>query len=105
MGIYGDGDGRGAGPCDTPGRESQGAAQTGPFAFCAAQGETITEAPGHRACERSATFMDVYFLRHGLAADPGGPGAKSDSERALTGEGKRKLRQIAHAIREMEISF
>lgn len=41
--------------------------------------------------------MQVYLLRHGIASD-GVPG-KADSERALTGEGKKELRalfQFAH---------
>jgi phosphohistidine phosphatase len=36
--------------------------------------------------------MQVYLLRHGIAAD-GKPGV-SDAQRALTAEGKRKLRQV-----------
>ena len=49
--------------------------------------------------------MDLYVLRHGLATDPVGSGAKSDSERTLTEEGRRKVRSIAKAMREMELSF
>src|SRR5262245_25063409 len=49
--------------------------------------------------------MDLYILRHGLATDPVGAGFKSDSERTLTPEGRRKMRQIAEAMKEMEISF
>jgi phosphohistidine phosphatase len=36
--------------------------------------------------------MEVYLLRHGIAEN-GGPG-QPDSERALTGEGKDKLRRV-----------
>lgn len=36
--------------------------------------------------------MDIYILRHGIAED-GRPG-EPDSERALTAEGKRKLRAV-----------
>jgi len=49
--------------------------------------------------------MDLYILRHGLATDPVGSGPKSDSERTLTPEGRRKMRRIAKAMREMELSF
>ena len=36
--------------------------------------------------------MQVYLLRHGIASD-GAPG-KPDSERALTGEGRKELRAL-----------
>ena len=36
--------------------------------------------------------MQIYLLRHGIASD-GAPG-KPDSDRALTGEGKRELRAL-----------
>jgi phosphohistidine phosphatase len=36
--------------------------------------------------------MEIYLLRHGIAED-GGP-AVPDSERALTGEGKERLRRV-----------
>jgi len=36
--------------------------------------------------------MEIYLLRHGIAED-GGPGVP-DSERALTSEGKEKLRRV-----------
>jgi phosphohistidine phosphatase len=36
--------------------------------------------------------MEIFLLRHGIAED-GGPGVP-DSERALTGEGKEKLRRV-----------
>ncbi len=41
--------------------------------------------------------MEIYILRHGIAEDPR-PGLR-DAERALTGEGKKRLRdvlQVAH---------
>jgi phosphohistidine phosphatase len=36
--------------------------------------------------------MEIYLLRHGIAEDqkPGG----RDADRALTGEGKKKLREV-----------
>ncbi len=42
--------------------------------------------------------MDVYLLRHGIAEDAR-PGA-SDSERALTHEGRDKLRRVLKRARE-----
>jgi phosphohistidine phosphatase len=38
--------------------------------------------------------VQIYLLRHGIAEDSG-PG-QPDSERALTGEGKEKLRRVLH---------
>jgi phosphohistidine phosphatase len=49
--------------------------------------------------------MNLYILRHGIAVDPGTPGLGNDSERPLTPEGKRKLRQIATAMEALELSF
>jgi phosphohistidine phosphatase len=42
--------------------------------------------------------MQIYVLRHGIAEDarPGQP----DAERALTGEGKEKLRRVLECARE-----
>ena len=42
--------------------------------------------------------MEIYLLRHGIAEDraPGG----QDAERALTGEGKEKLRRVLRRARE-----
>jgi phosphohistidine phosphatase len=39
--------------------------------------------------------MDIYLLRHGIAED-GHPG-QADSERALTAEGRKKLRSVLRA--------
>ena len=47
--------------------------------------------------ERDSTRMRVYLLRHGIAED-GRPGMP-DSERALTGEGRRKLRDVIKAAK------
>ena len=41
--------------------------------------------------------MDLFLLRHGIAEDPK-PG-QSDFERALTGEGRRKLRDVLEVAR------
>ena len=37
--------------------------------------------------------MQIYLLRHGIA-EPGHPG-EPDSDRALTSEGKKKVREVA----------
>ena len=46
--------------------------------------------------------MELYLLRHGIAEDtsPGG----HDSERALTAEGKRKLREILKVAAQADLS-
>ena len=49
--------------------------------------------------------MDLYFLRHGIAVEPGTLGCKDDRERPLTSDGRRKLARIAAAMAAMEISF
>src|SRR4051812_12346816 len=45
--------------------------------------------------------MQIYLLRHGIAEDakPGQP----DSERALTGEGRDKLRRVLKRARSAEL--
>jgi phosphohistidine phosphatase len=49
--------------------------------------------------------MNLFVLRHGIAVEPGTPGYKKDSDRPLTTKGKRQLRQIADAVKEMDLSF
>ena len=46
--------------------------------------------------------MQIYILRHGIAEDAG-PG-QSDSERALTSEGKKKLRNVLRAAHEAGVT-
>ncbi len=49
--------------------------------------------------------MELYILRHGIAAERGTPGYKKDSERPLTPEGEEKMQQIADAMRGMDLKF
>jgi len=49
--------------------------------------------------------MNLFVLRHGIAVEPGAPGYEKDSERPLTPEGKRRLRQIAAAMKKMDLRF
>ena len=49
--------------------------------------------------------MNVYLLRHGLAVERGEPGVTRDSDRPLTGKGRRKLKQIAQAMETLDLSF
>jgi len=46
--------------------------------------------------------MEVYFLRHGLAVEPGTAGFEDDILRPLTAKGRRQLRKIAGAIKNLE---
>ena len=47
--------------------------------------------------------MDLYLLRHGIAEE-GHPGA-NDAHRALTAEGRRKLRQVLTAACDARVSL
>lgn len=49
--------------------------------------------------------VNLYFLRHGIAVEPGTQGYTRDSDRPLTPEGERKLVKIAEAMEAMELSF
>jgi phosphohistidine phosphatase len=49
--------------------------------------------------------MNLFILRHGLAVEPGSAGIAQDSDRPLIPEGERKLRRIADALEEMDVSF
>jgi phosphohistidine phosphatase len=48
--------------------------------------------------------MKLYILRHGDAVDPGEP-RRRDSERPLTSKGIQRTKLLAHALRQMEITF
>jgi phosphohistidine phosphatase len=49
--------------------------------------------------------MNLYLLRHGLAAEPTVQGFAKDADRPLIPEGERKLAQIAKAMDALELSF
>ncbi len=49
--------------------------------------------------------MEIYILRHGIAAERGTPGFKKDSDRPLTKDGEEKTRQVAEAMLEMGLQF
>src|SRR5215203_3809499 len=54
--------------------------------------------------QTESRFMKLYILRHGEAAEHGDPRFK-ENERPLTPKGLQRTKQLAHALREMEISF
>jgi len=49
--------------------------------------------------------MNLYILRHGIATESGASGFKTDAERPLTPKGRRQLRQIADAMRSLDLQF
>jgi len=49
--------------------------------------------------------MNLYLLRHGIAAEPGVAGYEPDSERPLTAKGENRLRDAARAIKVLGLSF
>src|ERR1017187_5933090 len=49
--------------------------------------------------------MELYLLRHGLAVEHGTPGFAEDSARPLTPKGRRQLRKIAAAMKQMGLDF
>ena len=49
--------------------------------------------------------MNIFILRHGIAAEPGAPGIKTDAERPLIAKGEQRLRAAAAAMEKMGLSF
>ncbi len=49
--------------------------------------------------------MEVYLLRHGIAAGLGEGGVMRDADRALTGEGREKMREEAAGMRKLGLAF
>lgn len=49
--------------------------------------------------------MNLYIIRHAIAVDEGTPGYELDSERPLTDKGRKKMRQIAKALRNFGVEF
>jgi len=49
--------------------------------------------------------MELYFLRHGIAAERDCPKYKIDSTRPLTVQGKRKMRICARGMQALGLSF
>jgi len=49
--------------------------------------------------------MNLYLLRHGIAAEPKVAGLEPDSERPLSAKGENRLRTTARAMAELELSL
>ena len=49
--------------------------------------------------------MNLYIIRHAIAVDEATSDYASDSERPLTDKGRKKMRQIANALRSLGVEF
>ena len=49
--------------------------------------------------------MNLYLLRHGMAAAGDEPGIESDHERPLTPKGVKRMRKAAKGLRRLGIEF
>jgi phosphohistidine phosphatase len=49
--------------------------------------------------------MELYLLRHGLAADLDEANLHKDSERPLTAEGRKKLDEVVEAMKALDLYF
>jgi phosphohistidine phosphatase len=49
--------------------------------------------------------MEIYILRHGIAADLGEDGAMSDGDRPLTKKGREKMKEEAEGMRRLGLEF
>jgi phosphohistidine phosphatase len=49
--------------------------------------------------------VNIFLLRHGIAAEPGAPGIKTDAERPLIPKGEQRIRAAAVAMEKMGLSF
>jgi phosphohistidine phosphatase len=49
--------------------------------------------------------VNLFLLRHGLAAERGAPGFTNDAGRPLTPKGRRQLRKISAALKQMDLQL
>ena len=49
--------------------------------------------------------MNLYLMRHGIAEELGARGQWNDSQRELTQEGERKVKQISEGLAALQIKF
>ncbi len=49
--------------------------------------------------------MELYLLRHAIAAPHGAAGYERDADRPLTAEGEKKMRRIAEGMQALDLSF
>src|SRR5262252_841083 len=58
----------------------------------------------HRGCARLMAMLEVYLIRHGIAAERG-KDWPDDSKRPLTPEGLVSLRKEARALNKLGVTF
>ncbi|SRR6266498_2722988 len=49
--------------------------------------------------------MNLYIVRHAIAVQRGTPGSDDDSQRPLTGKGRKKMEKIAKGLRQFNVEF
>ena len=49
--------------------------------------------------------MNLYIVRHAIAVPAGTPGYEDDSQRPLTGKGKKKMERIAQGLKDLEVEL
>jgi phosphohistidine phosphatase len=49
--------------------------------------------------------MNLYIIRHAIAVQRGTPDYEDDSQRPLTGKGRKRMKKIAEGIREIGVDF
>lgn len=50
-------------------------------------------------------MIELYLMRHGIAADIGEAGVLKDADRPLTPEGRAKMKQAAAGLRDLGLKF
>jgi phosphohistidine phosphatase len=46
--------------------------------------------------------MNLYIIRHAIAVEAGAPGYEDDSQRPLTGKGRKKMEQVAQGLKKLD---
>src|ERR1041385_5251702 len=49
--------------------------------------------------------MNLYIIRHAIAVEAGTPGYEDDSQRPLTGKGKKKMAQVAQGLKNLDVQI
>jgi phosphohistidine phosphatase len=49
--------------------------------------------------------MNLYIIRHAIAAEPGTPAYEDDSQRPLTDKGKKKMEKIAQGLKNLKVEI
>ncbi len=49
--------------------------------------------------------MNLYIIRHAIAVEAGTPGYEDDSQRPLTGKGKKKMETVAEGLKNQDVQI